>query len=151
MKFAVLALLAFSASLLVLACKSTRYTPENLPAKQLRWGTGGGFVGKETAHTLLENGQIFAQDIMGKTTSAGKTKAKKAIALFKSAEALGLDKMDFQHPANIYSFIELRDGDTVSRIVWGDASYPVSKPVEALFHQLNKEGMKDGARDPINK
>jgi hypothetical protein len=66
-----------------------------------------------------------------------KQRPKKALALFKTAEALGLDKMDFQHPANTYSFIELRDGDMVSRIVWGDASHPVGKPVEALFGQLN--------------
>lgn len=137
MKITALTLLALSASLLVFACKGARYTADNLPAKQLRWGTGGGFVGKENTQILLENGQIFAQDIMGKTSSAGKTKAKKALALFKTAEALGLEKMDFQHPANIYSFIELRDGDMVSRIVWGDASYPVGKPVEALFGQLN--------------
>lgn len=137
MKITVLTLIALSTSLLVVACKGSRYTADNLPAKQIRWGTGGGIAGKENTHILLENGQIFNQDIMGKTSSVSKTKTKKALALFKSAEALGLDKMDFQHPANIYSFIELRDGDMLSRIVWGDASYPVGKPVEALYGQLN--------------
>lgn len=94
-------------------------------------------MGKESAHILCDNGQIFSRDIMGKTTETGKTKGKKAKALFKTTEALGLAKMDFNHPGNIYNFLEIQEGDMVSRVVWGDKSYPVEKPVEALFVELN--------------
>lgn len=130
-------LLLFASSLLCFSCKHTKYTAEKLPEKQIRWGTGGGFVGKEKSHILLDNGQIFSRDIVGLTTEAAKTKAKKAKALFKTAETIGLAKMEFDHPANTYLFLEFQDGDAVSRIVWGDKASSVGQPVEDLYGALN--------------
>lgn len=119
------------------ACKQTRYTADKLPEKLLRWGSGGGVVGKEKSWILLENGQIFATDIMGKTTESNKVSGKKAKSLFKTAEALGIAKMEFNHPGNLYYFLEWQNGDMVSRIVWGDKNLPVDKSVEALYNDLN--------------
>ena len=50
--FLLLALAATS-----VACKHTHYNASNLPEKQLYWGSGGGFVGKESYFTLLEIGR----------------------------------------------------------------------------------------------
>lgn len=136
MKFIVILLTAAALGMIWLSCKQTKYTADKLPTKQLRWGNGGGFVGKETAHILCDNGQIFNRDIMGKTSESGKTKGKSAKALFKTAESLGVAKMEFNHPGNIYNFIEIQDGDMVSRVVWGDKSYPVDKRVQDLFVEL---------------
>lgn len=135
MKYALLLLLA--SSLLYFSCKQTKYTADKLPEKQIRWGNGGGVVGKEKSHILLENGQIFSRDIMGTTTEAQKTKAKTAKTLFKTVETIGLSKMEFDHPGNTYSFLEVQEGDMVSRIVWGDKASSVGKPVEELYGALN--------------
>ncbi len=137
MKFILLSLTILATTILGIACKHPKYAADKLPEKQIRWGDGGGFVGKEKSHVLLENGQIFNIDIMGKISEAPKTKGKTAKALFKKMESLNLAKMEFNHPGNIYSFLEFKDGDMVSRVVWGDKAYSVGKPVEDLFSNLN--------------
>jgi len=138
MKFILISLTLLASVLLFTACKHTKYLADKLPEKQIRWGNGGGFVGKESGHILLENGQIFSRDIMGQLTEAQKTKSKKAKAIFKSIQALGLAKMEFNHPGNMYNFLEFQEGDMVSRVVWGDKANPVGKPVVDLYSQLNE-------------
>lgn len=132
-------LFLLSIALFAVSCsKSITYTPDNLPEKQLHWGNGGGFVGKETIHLLCDNGQLFSRDKMsGQTTADGKTGKKKAKALFAEAEKLGLDKLSFNHPGNIYNFIEWRNGGESNRIVWGDKNAALPKPVSDYFGKLN--------------
>lgn len=138
MKLVIISLTLIASALLFVFCKhQPRFTKDNLPSKQLRWGSGGGFAGKETTHILLENGQVFQQEMNGPISEAVKTKSKAAAALFKTAESLGLQKLEFNHPGNIYSFVGLQDGDSVARVVWGDASFPVSDQVKSLYDQLN--------------
>ena len=139
MKILLIALAAFAAAVLFWFCKhQPKFTPGNFPDRQLRWGSGGGFVGKETTYTLLENGQIFIRKIGGELTDAGSTKPRKAKSLYKTSETLGLANLDFQHPGNTYSFIEVLSGDAVQRISWGNAQHPVDKGVAELFAQLNE-------------
>lgn len=132
-------LLFISASLfLTQACKTTQYTPDNLPEKQLHWGNGGGFTGKESINLLCDNGQIFHRDMMsGLTTAAGKTSKKKAKSLFATSEKLGLNKLQFSHPGNMYNFIEWRNGGETNRITWGDKNAPVDKAVADFYMKLN--------------
>jgi len=137
MKFILISLTILATSFLWFACKQTKYSAEKLPEKQIRWGNGGGFVGKESSHILCDNGQIFNRDIAGNITEAKKTKAKNAKALFKTIEGLGLAKMEFNHPGNLYNFIEFQEGDMVSRAVWGDKNYPADKSLESLFRELD--------------
>ena len=137
MKFFLISLSVLATLFLLQACANAKYSVEKLSEKQIRWGTGGGFAGKESAHILCDNGQIFKRDILGVTTKYGKSKSKKAQELFKTIESLELSKMEFNHPGNTYSFLEWQDGDMVSRVVWGDKSYPVEKPIETLYGTLN--------------
>jgi len=137
MKIVLIALTVLAIGILWFACKSPKHSADNLPQNQLRWGNGGGFVGKESVHILLENGQIFSRDIMGQTSSAGKTKKKEALALFNTAKLIGLAELEFEHPGNTYVFLEWQDGDMVSRVVWGDRAHPAPKGVEELFGALN--------------
>lgn len=130
----------FAAAILLLsaagACKHTKYHKESeLPAKQIHWGTGGGFAGKETYHILLENGQIFKKEFIrgDSMMEVAGTKARTAKALFKAAEAAGIDEMDFNHPANMYTFI----GFSGKRVVWGDKNHSLPEPVDKLYKQLN--------------
>lgn len=131
-----LALLA-TASLLAFCKHQPKFTAEHLPPQQVHWGTGGGIVGKERSHALLRNGQLFLQDVSGAWKEAGKTKAKTAAAIFKSVETLDYARLESQHPANIYSFLEWQDGDAMHRIVWGDPKFPVDPAVKTIFDRLN--------------
>ncbi|MCC7465903.1 MAG: hypothetical protein IT261_06530 [Saprospiraceae bacterium] len=136
MKYLLITLsLLLGAIALLPSCKSNKYAADKLPPQQLRWGTGGGFAGKESSHILCDNGQIFNRDIMGAVSKGGRTKGAKAKSLFKTAETL--TKVDFQHPGNTYSFLEWQDGDMVRRIVWGEKGIPVDKSVQELYTQLN--------------
>jgi hypothetical protein len=141
MKIILFALSFFATAFLWVACKSTKYTPGNFPDRQLRWGRGGGFVGKETTYTLLDNGQIFSREANGELTAAGKIRGKKAKSLLQTAEKMEFHKMEFQHPGNTYNFVETLSGDAVSRIVWGDPNFPISEEVKALFEAL--EGLRE--------
>lgn len=123
---------------LFLACKQTQYTNENLPDHQLRWGSGGGYVGKETTYSLLDNGQIFMRETGGKLTETTATKPKKAKAMYELMESLGLATLEFQHPGNTYSFIEVLSGDSVNRISWGEKDRPVDSNIQDMFKQLNE-------------
>ncbi|MEO6759700.1 MAG: hypothetical protein ABIO24_09630, partial [Saprospiraceae bacterium] len=58
--------------------------------------------------------------------------------IFAAVESGGLTKQDFQHPSNIYSFLEFQNGDLVQRITWGDDKYPVDEKIKTVFAQLNE-------------
>lgn len=137
MKTILILLTLFASAFLWIACKQTKYAPGNFPDKQLRWGNGGGVVGKETTYTLLDNGQIFVRDMGGPLTEKNKVKDKKAQAMYAMIETLGLQKIDFQHPGNVYDFIEVLSGDSVHRISWGEKDVPVDPKIKDLFNQLN--------------
>lgn len=124
---------------LFFACKPTKFTAENFPDRQLRWGSGGGYTGKETMYALLENGQIFLREnTAGKFTETAGAKPKRAKALYNLAETLGLAKIEFEHPGNTYKFIEVLNGDSAHRISWGMKNNPVNPQIEGLFRQLNE-------------
>ncbi len=137
MKTILISVAVLATAVLFWFCKQQpKYTPDAFPEKQLRWGSGGGFVGKETKFTLLENGQVFKDEPSRKTVELQHIKAKKAKSLFKMAEDLGLLKLDFQHPGNIYDFIESQEGETIKRITWGDAKFPIDPKIKELSTEL---------------
>ncbi len=117
-------------------CKTTEYKPGNFPDTQLRWGNGGGIVGKETLYYLLDNGQLFKKSGSDNIIEAGKIKAKKAKAYYSNIEDLKLGTRDFKHAGNTYQFVEVLNGDSVNRIVWGDGT-PVDPDVQALYNTLS--------------
>lgn len=137
MKTILLILPLIATAFLFFCCKHTQYTAANLPADQLRWGNGGGFVGKETMYILLENGQLFKRDgAQGELKELPSVKAKKAHALTESAEKLGLLNTQFAHPGNTYQFVEFEDDGKKNRISWGDAKYPVDGKIQELYGKL---------------
>ncbi len=139
MKIILTSLTLIAAACLLLFCKhQPKFTADNLPPQQLRWGNGGGIVGKQTTYTLLNNGQIFKQELQGSLTETVKTKRKIATAIFKTAALLNFSKIEFEHPGNIYSFLEWQDGDVVQRITWGDPAFPVDAGIKVLYVQLNE-------------
>jgi hypothetical protein len=102
------------------SCKTTTYTADKLPAKQLCFGNGGGFAGQENLYTLLENGQLFSSNPLTNSSEAlPAIKAKKAKTLFGKYETLKLNELDFNQPGNMYSFVEMKDSIGMHRIVWG--------------------------------
>jgi hypothetical protein len=149
MKYLLIGLSCAVIALLFWFCKHTRYATDQLPKQQIRFGSGGGYVGRETVFTLLENGQIFKQGIDGQTNALPDAKQRVAKGLFKALENMKFENIKFSHPGNIYSFIEIPTGETTThRVTWGDPAHPVDGTVEDLFKKLNalaapaEEGIK---------
>lgn len=137
MKILLYTLALFAAAVLFWFCKHpTKFTADALPDRQIRWGKGGGFVGKETTYTLLENGQIFLRDMGGPLSALDSVKRRKAKALYDTAQHLGLSRLDFKHPGNTYQFIEVMQDNQLQRISWGDAQHPVDPAIATLFSDL---------------
>lgn len=138
MKTILFSLTLLATAFLFFTCKNAKYAPGNFPDHQLRWGSGGGYAGKETMYTLLNNGQIFVHEKGGQLTETGKTKGKKAKELYAMIETLGLQKLDFKHPGNTYDFIEVLSGDSVQRISWGEKDKPLDPKIKDFFGQLQE-------------
>jgi hypothetical protein len=138
MKFLLITLACFATALLFWFCKSNKYKANSLPEKQLRFGSGGGVVGKEKMFTLLENGQVFVCDVMSKdTTEVAGIRGKKARNLFAQIDSLKLGQLQFQHPGNTYNFIEIMSsGHKPHRIVWGDKTHPIDEKIKTLYSDL---------------
>lgn len=136
MRIILIALALVASALILWYCKHTRYSAANLPAKQLRFGSGGGFTGKETGYMLLENGQLFQNNPGAGPVEIQATRRKTAQAIFKTAETLGLASLDFKHPGNVYDFIEFAEGDKLNRVSWGDPHVTPDPKITDLYAQL---------------
>lgn len=138
MKYLIIALAALGGSLLFWFCKPTRYSSDKLPKEQIRFGRGGGVVGRETAYTLLKNGQLFGQNTDGSALELPSADKKIAQGYFNTIRTLDLDLVQFSYPGNVYYFIEVpaAKGDQANRIVWGDQAHPVDGPIQDIHEKL---------------
>ena len=138
MKFIALRLLSMAAVLLLLnSCHLQRYTPATFPGKQLTFGSGGGFTGQVTEYTLLENGQLFLNNTLTKEIKQVQRLGwKKRKWAFAEAEKLNLDQLSFNHPGNLYYFIQVKQGETSHRVTWGDPTAATPPQLEEFYRQL---------------
>jgi hypothetical protein len=130
----------FAAILLLLGlpgCQAGKYPPGALPERQLRFGGGGGFAGAYEEYVLLENGQLFYRNAVEKPlTELPAIRRSVTRELWQQAEALPFAAMEFEHPGNLYHFLEWRDGAAARRLTWGDPAWPVDPKVRTLYEEL---------------
>ena len=125
------------------ACKTTKYTPEKFPIRQIVFGDGGGFAGIETSYTLLENGQIFKQvGIEGSFTELKPIKPKAAKVFFDKVNSLQLFKLDIDKPGNLYYYLRQVTDHLDSRVNWGAGDYMPPQGLVSVYKEL-----KDLAKD----
>lgn len=119
------------------SCKT--YKLDDLPPKQLHFGSGGGFAGVFTSYLLLENGQFFRKDALNGTFEPlDRVKKTQAKALFRQWETAQLAKLDFDHPGNLYHFVTMMTGDTTYRLSWGAMDYPASDAMKSFYESCKK-------------
>ena len=104
-------------------CKT--YKADNLPSKQLIFGSGGGISGGVKEYIILENGQIFTRNSLSNEISElPKVKKKTAKALYQEYEA-NLQSVECDDPGNLYYFLTMKDDTTKThKMIWsgnGDA------------------------------
>ena len=124
-------------TLSLLACKTTKYTPEKFPVRQIVFGDGGGFAGIETAYTLLENGQLFKQvGVEGAYVELKAIKSKQAKELFDKVNSLQLFKLDIDKPGNMYYFLRQVTDHLDSRVTWGAGDYMSPPGLVNVYREL---------------
>lgn len=124
-------------TLLFAACKTTKYTPEKFPVRQIVFGDGGGFTGIETSYTLLENGQLFKQvGVEGAYTELKAIKGKQAKELFDKVNSLQLFKLDIDKPGNMYYFLRQVTDHLDSRVTWGAGDYMPPQGLVSVYREL---------------
>jgi len=114
-------------AMLIFSCwlfgSCTTYKPDNLPSKQLRFGSGGGMTGAVKEYVLLENGQLFTRTTYGGDALTELPKVKKGVAkgIFKTYEKEGLNDVEVDNPGNHYCYIDMQEDDTNHhKMTWGD-------------------------------
>lgn len=125
------ALFLCTTAFLAWACQSAKYPADKLPSRQLRFGYGGGFIGKEHTYTLLENGQFFLIEPGSSPKVLPDVKSKKAAELFRQAEQVFASEHALLS-GNTYAFIDFNKGDRPQRLAWNDQK---ANPVQAV-HDL---------------
>ncbi len=124
-------------TLLFAACKTTKYTPEKFPIRQIAFGDGGGFAGIETSYTLLENGQIFKQvGVEGTYVELKAIKGKQAKEMFDKVNSLQLFKLDIDKPGNMYYFMRQVTDHLDSRVTWGAGDYMPPQSLVSVYREL---------------
>ena len=120
------------------SCKTPQYTLENLPPPKLVFGKGGGFSGLSDEYTLLKSGQLFLKSSMTDSLEVlPKIKKQQVKALFASAEDLRMDTLQFNHPGNIYYFVNyVQDSTRKAEITWGDMNHQIPALIKEFHAQL---------------
>lgn len=127
--------------LLVVAC-AKKYDIDKLPPKQLHFGAGGGFSGVETDYMLLENGQIFMREGVGKPyQTLGKIKPKIARDFFAKAKVY--ENVQLNQPSNTYQYISVQIDSTSApkRYVFSGGKMKIdsiTKEIMNLHEELQK-------------
>lgn len=124
-------------SVVLFSCKSQQYTLDNLPETQLIFGRGGGISGEVTTYTVLENGQVFYHNSLTNVYKEIKSLPKKeATSCFSKMKGLQLSEMNFDHPGNLYYFLEEVKGEEKHRITWGSNDHEISEECKEFYKEL---------------
>ena len=125
---------AIGLTMLLMSCKTIKYTPTNYDKEQLSFGSGGGFTGAVDEFTLLSNGQLFYKN--GEVyKELGKLKENQALQIFENYKMLKMDKRIMNDPGNMYYFIKRKTPDTFHKAVWGK-SPNVDKRITIFYTNL---------------
>lgn len=125
------------------ACVHARFTLDELPDDQLRFGSGGGFAGAYKEYLLLDNGQVFLFEFgpaKKDTFELQSLTRQETKMVFKELDSLRLQKYDFNYPGNMSYYVRLSDEQTEHSVQWGDPRWTV-RPDIAEFHSELKSLM----------
>ena len=116
-------------------------SPSTLFRRQLTFGSGGGFSGTARSYVLHENGDLWVRERATDSLKLHKTlREKQTKQFFQSADQLQLDKYKFNHPGNVYYFVEYSNPKKrlKQKITWGAPKQKVSVYVQRFYNQLTK-------------
>lgn len=125
---------------LFITCKSSEVTsPEVYDKRKITFGSGGGFAGRYTEYSLLENGQLFGRPTQTATWQSMDTLQKNQVKqYFKQIDQLNLRKVDFNQPGNWSYYIIIEDHQKLHKIQWCAEAIPTDSSVISFYNILNE-------------
>lgn len=133
-------------------CKTKDYlTPYEYEGRTIDFGSGGGFTGKSTHYTLMDNGQIFSgTNKEGNVNAVKKISKKECKQLFDSYDHMDFGALSIDSPGNMYYYISMHDGDTIKKLTWG--GHDANEPTELrVYYTILLSHVKKQSRMPTEK
>jgi hypothetical protein len=138
MKF-IISILIISSLLFFQYCKTTSYTPDDYPAGQIIFGSGGGFAGTYNHYYLFENGALYKNSTVDTSfQKVKKIKKNQTTQIFSNYEFLNLKDYSMDEPGNMTYYIHFKNKDINHKIQWGGTNEQVDKKVETMYGILMK-------------
>ena len=108
-------------------------------------GKGGGFTGVYEEFILREDGKVFKRDFNYDREVFTKDLGEVDHQYFwGKKDELGLEGFEFNHPGNITTYIELRQGTiSLNKISWGANSYYPPDEFIKFHKELTKKLKED--------
>jgi len=102
---------------MLVSCK--QYTPDNLPAERLRFGSKGGITGGAREYVLLlENGRLlFDDELTGKLDNLGKLTKEELQAVRADLRDINFAKTG-NAPGNFNTSLQYYHAGTVDKMSW---------------------------------
>ena len=98
----------------------------------VRIGNGGGFAGIETTYTAYRNGQL---EQGGKVIA--RLKEEDIDQFISNIHILNLDAIDWNHPGNLYKFIEYTLHGKTHKITWDSNAPDVNNSLNLFYNHVN--------------
>lgn len=110
-------------------------TPATYTGRQISVGSSGGFTGFSTTYYLLENGKLFGRRNLDTAfTFIGKQTVARTKRIFSMAEkTCKIRTTRFDHPGNMYKFVQWRKGKSANKVTWGASGKTVSASYPKLY------------------
>ncbi|MBS1557822.1 MAG: hypothetical protein JST69_03765 [Bacteroidetes bacterium] len=118
---------SFLIIILVSSCLSGKINQTEI--EQVKFGSGGGFTGAVKTYTLTADGRLLDESKELKKINLNQT-----LEYFNKANELR--NYTFNHPDNVYSFIEIKTKEKTNRIVWSFGNTQIDTQASALYNTL---------------
>lgn len=135
-------ILIFTSFFVFIGCKSTKVPPSEFEGQQIIFGSGGGFTGAYEEFILLDDGRLFKSGIDAVATPLKTLDKKITTQLFSNIQTFGLNKLDYNHPQNMYNFIKIKHGTDSNYIAWSGKPTSEIMAANALFQLINSQVKK---------
>jgi hypothetical protein len=113
--------------------------PNRYVGNQIIVGSGGGVTGAWREYRLLESGYWYTRTNRDSTFTVLDHKSRAEVAsFFKKSKALALNKKAFDHPGNLYYFVETKRGRTQHRVTWGASKLKAPVAVKQFYDAFMK-------------
>lgn len=118
-------------STFLVSCFGTKHYTE------IKFGNGGGFAGSITEYIIKPDGEILINKGFENNFIKFKTIKKKELKeIQKRLSELSNVPVEFNHPGNIYYFLEFKIDNELNKITWGDPKYNEPKEIKELYEYL---------------